>query len=46
MRFLSEVLGRPTNEHPFLILAAGHPAENARVPHIGRNSLAEVGTFV
>lgn len=32
MRFLNELLGRPQSEKPVMILAVGHPAENATVP--------------
>jgi iodotyrosine deiodinase len=32
MRFLGEILGRPDNERPFLLLVTGHPADDARVP--------------
>ena len=46
MGFLNEILGRPANEKPFLLLVAGHPAPDARVPDIGRKPLAEVATFV
>ncbi len=32
MGFLNDLLGRPVNERPFLILVAGYPADDARVP--------------
>jgi nitroreductase len=32
MGFLSEVLGRPKHERPFLLIPVGYPAEDARVP--------------
>jgi iodotyrosine deiodinase len=32
MRFLNGLLGRPESEKPVMILAVGHPAENATVP--------------
>lgn len=32
MSFLSEICGRPLDEKPFLLLVAGHPAEDATVP--------------
>ena len=32
MRFLPEVLGRPANERPFLLIPVGYPAEGCRVP--------------
>jgi len=46
MGFLNELLGRPANERPFLILVAGYPAEGARVPAISRKPLEEIATFV
>ena len=45
MGFLSEVLERPENERPFLIVVVGHPAEDARVPAIGKKGLDEIATF-
>lgn len=46
MKFLNEVLGRPANERPFLLLVVGYPAEGAMVPDIEKKSLAEIATFV
>lgn len=46
MKFLNELLERPQNESPFLLLVVGYPAEGAMVPDIGRKSLKEVCTFV
>lgn len=46
MRFLNEILGRPTSERPFLLLVAGYPAENCEVPDIERKTLDEVATFI
>ncbi len=46
MGFLSEILGRPKNERPYLLLPVGYPAEGARVPDIRRKTLAEVLTRV
>lgn len=45
MNFLREMLGRPTNERPFLLLVVGYPAEGCRVPDIERKSLDEIATF-
>ena len=45
MKFLNEVLGRPSNERPFLILVTGYPAEGVTVPDIERRSLEEICTF-
>lgn len=46
MGFLNEILGRPANEKPFLILVVGYPTENAIVPDIGKKPLEEIATFV
>jgi iodotyrosine deiodinase len=46
MGFLNEILVRPTNERPFLLLVVGYPAENALVPAITKKSLDEIATFV
>lgn len=45
MDFLNEVLGRPENERPFLLLVAGYPAPDARVPDIGKLPLPEIASF-
>lgn len=39
MAFLNQLLERPANERPFLLLVAGYPAAEARVPDIGRKSI-------
>lgn len=36
MKFLNEILGRPENERPFLLLVVGYPKEDAEVPDIER----------
>lgn len=46
MNFLSELLGRPANERPFLLIPVGHPAENATVPDLRRKSLPELSVFL
>lgn len=46
MGFLNEILDRPPNERPYLILVVGYPAEGALVPDIKKKSLAEIATFV
>ena len=45
MAFLNEILGRPRNERPFLLLVGGYPAEDARVPEISKKSLEEIAEF-
>ena len=45
MNFLTEVLNRPENERPFLLLPVGYPAEDAQVPDLQRKPLEEVAVF-
>ncbi len=45
MSFLNEILGRPANERPFLLLVTGYPAEDAQVPEITRKPLDVIATF-
>jgi len=45
MRFLGEVLGRPDNERPFLLVVTGHPADDARVPILRKKSLEAYTEF-
>ncbi|MEK7724951.1 MAG: nitroreductase family protein [Acidobacteriota bacterium] len=42
MKFLQEILGRPKNEVPFVLIPVGYPAENARVPHIKRKAIEKI----
>ena len=46
MKFLNEILDRPSNERPFLLLVTGYPADDAMVPDIRRKSLEEYTTFI
>ncbi len=45
MNFLNEILGRPNNERPFLLLVVGYPAMGAKVPDIKKKQLSEIITF-
>ncbi len=45
MGFLNEILGRPSNERPFLLLVVGHPAEDAVVPDLEREPLERIASF-
>ncbi len=45
MGFLNELLGRPANERPFLLLVVGYPAEGATVPDLERKPLEDFSTF-
>ena len=46
MGFLAELLGRPENERPFLLLVVGYPAAGARVPDIERKPLDQIASFL
>lgn len=46
MKFLSDILERPSNERPFLLLPIGYPAEGCEVPDIQRKSLGEIAQFI
>ncbi|MEO8232945.1 MAG: nitroreductase family protein [Ignavibacteriota bacterium] len=46
MKFLNDILGRPQNEKPFLILVVGYPEENAMVPDLVKKNLYEVTTYL
>lgn len=45
MRFLSEILGRPKNEKPYILFPIGYPAADATVPDLRRKSLDEVAIW-
>jgi iodotyrosine deiodinase len=44
MSFLSEVLGRPRNERPYLLIPVGYPAEDCTVPQaaLKKKTLSEI----
>jgi iodotyrosine deiodinase len=42
MRFLNEILGRPSNEKPFVLLPVGYPAEGCEVPDLERKGLEDI----
>jgi iodotyrosine deiodinase len=46
MDFLNQILQRPENERPFLLLVTGYPATQARVPLISKKPLPEIATFL
>ena len=45
MNFLQQLLKRPVNEKPFLLIPVGYPEPKAMVPDIDRKSLKDVTTF-
>ncbi len=46
MGFLNEILGRPDNERPFLILVVRYPTPDATVPDISKKPLNEIVTLL
>lgn len=42
MKFLQEILGRPKNEIPFVLIPVGYPAADAMVPDIKRKPIDEI----
>lgn len=42
MNFLAEILERPHNERPYLLIPVGYPADAAMVPDIGKKPLEAV----
>jgi nitroreductase len=46
MNFLNDILGRPKNERPFLLLVVGYPARDAQVPDIKKKKLDEISSFL
>jgi len=42
MRFVNEILDRPREERPFVVIPVGYPAADARVPDLSRKPLEEV----
>jgi len=46
MGFLNQILSRPSNEKPFLILVVGYPAKDTVLPKITKKSLKDVAKFI
>jgi len=45
MGFLNEILERPVNEKPFLLLVVGYPEHDATVPAISRKPIEEIAVW-
>ena len=45
MNFLQNILQRPENERPFLLIPVGYPADDAQVPNLKRKEKADVMTI-
>ncbi len=46
MLFLTELLNRPKNEKPFLLVIAGFPKEGTRVPDITKKDFDEIAEII
>jgi iodotyrosine deiodinase len=46
MAFLSQILGRPENERPFILFPIGYPAVDGVVPDLDRRSLEEISEWI
>ena len=48
MRFLNEILDRPDNERPYVLLVVGHPSPNAQVPRAAtlKKPLTDIASFI
>ncbi len=46
MGFLNEICERPANEKPYVLLVAGYPAEDCKVPAITKKKLEEVSSWI
>jgi nitroreductase len=46
MGFLNDILGRPENERPFIVIPVGYPSDEATVPALERKPWADVVEFV
>lgn len=45
MAFLRQILERPKEEVPYMVLVAGYPTDDATVPDISKKSLDEIAIF-
>lgn len=48
MKFLNRILARPGNERPYILLVAGHPAEDAMIPRAAtvKKPLPQIASFI
>ena len=45
MKFLNRLMERPKVERPYMIIVTGYPADDAKVPVIGKEPLEKIATF-
>ena len=46
MGFLSELLARPSNEKPFVLIPIGYPVDNCQVPNLKRKDLVDIAEWM
>jgi iodotyrosine deiodinase len=46
MGFLNEICGRPSNEKAYVLLVAGYPTDDCKVPVITKKKLEEVSSWI
>ena len=48
MKFLNQVLNRPNNERPYILLVVGHPADDAEIPRAAtvKKPLEQIASFI
>jgi hypothetical protein len=46
MAFLSEILSRPANEKPYVLIPVGYAADDCTVPDLKRKTLGDVSVWV
>lgn len=46
MKFLNQILHRPSHERAMILLVCGYPASGVTVPDIKRKTLEEIATFI
>jgi len=46
MKFLKEILNRPDNERPYMMIPLGYPADDCHVPNLTRKPLDQISTFI
>lgn len=45
MKFLNEILHRPSNEKPFMLMVVGYPVDDVTVPNIERKPFEEIASL-
>ena len=48
MKFLNQILNRPSNERPYILLVVGHPADDAEIPRAAtvKKPLEQIASFI